>query len=219
MDPPRSAGSLPCTVYYCHPLKQSWQKKNVPKRLRRSSGWVMAHVSDIWDTSQTPSWAETELMCVSVCGAARLCVSVMYWNACYVRACVEDANASKRGAKTNTAGGQANQSAGILQQINSVFKFSYIFSSLIMLFFSETTTSGANCDFLHILNIYSGWSCQPQTHLDLWRCVVYPGSVTFEAGTLQIWPILSLEYRSLIWLTSLEYGEKVNIIKLDALLL
>lgn len=68
IHPPVSGCSPPQTVYYHHPLKQSWRLKNVPGDLGRSSGRVMTHLSSTWDTSLTASWAETvRTQCVCVC--------------------------------------------------------------------------------------------------------------------------------------------------------
>lgn len=67
MIPPATGGSPLQSVYYCRPLKQSCRQKNVPSDLGRSSGWVMTHMSDTWDTSLTTSWAETEPMSVCYC--------------------------------------------------------------------------------------------------------------------------------------------------------
>lgn len=67
MIPPATAGSPLQSVYYCRPLKQSCRWKNVPSDLGWSSGWVMTHMSDTWDTSLTTSWAETEPMSVCYC--------------------------------------------------------------------------------------------------------------------------------------------------------
>lgn len=46
--------------------------------LGRSSGWVMTHMSDTWDTSLTASWAETEPMsvCFWLCGSPFVCVHI-----------------------------------------------------------------------------------------------------------------------------------------------